>query len=481
MKDIILLHRNFRLADNPALYHGSLRGSYSVLFVFDEIYWRGNGRSYRQLKFAVECLAELDESLRKLNTRAQVFSGSLTDLADLLNRSFPNARIHFNQSTDTEYYRNEITSLKSKIGPLRYKEYSDFGVQLSNFDRDRWSQDWEKQMRMPILPDPSACAQMEIKLPGLKSIDEFFLLNKTKFSVYSNIQEGGSKKASLLLETFLGERCDGYQTKMSNPNDAESACSRLSPHIAFGSISLRTVFQRLERAIPQSEFKSDLNSFKRRLYWHCHFVQKLETEPEIEFRSMHPMCDALRESYNDEIIEKWITGQTGFPFLDACILFLRDKGWINFRMRAMIMSFASYNLWQPWQKTSPLLAQLFVDYEPGIHISQVQMQSGVTGINLPRIYSVTKQSLEQDPYLKWTTKRLPILAGLDQKNTHEAELKGLYLEKIVDLKSSAKRARELIWGIRGSREFKDLARKVYLKHGSRKRQGRSAGANRSLK
>ena len=261
---------------------------------------------------------------------------------------------------------------------------------------------------------------------------------------------------------------------MSNPNDAEHACSRLSPHIAFGSISLRTVFQRLEHAIPQSAFKSDLNSFKKRLYWHCHFVQKLETEPELEFRSMHPMCDGLRESYNSEIIEKWITGQTGFPFLDACLLFLRDKGWINFRMRAMIMSFASYNLWQPWQKTSPLLAELFVDYEPGIHISQVQMQSGVTGINLPRIYSVTKQSREQDPCLRWTTKRLPSLAGLDQKSAHEAELKGLYLEKIVDLKSSAKKARELIWGIRGNPGFKDLAKKVYLKHGSRKRQWASS-------
>ena len=234
----------------------------------------------------------------------------------------------------------------------------------------------------------------------------------------------------------------------------------------------------MEHAIPQSAFKSDLNSFKKRLYWHCHFVQKLETEPELEFRSMHPMCDGLRESYNSEIIEKWITGQTGFPFLDACLLFLRDKGWINFRMRAMIMSFASYNLWQPWQKTSPLLAELFVDYEPGIHISQVQMQSGVTGINLPRIYSVTKQSREQDPCLRWTTKRLPSLAGLDQKSAHEAELKGLYLEKIVDLKSSAKKARELIWGIRGNPGFKDLAKKVYLKHGSRKRKWTSSPSAR---
>ena len=142
---------------------------------------------------------------------------------------------------------------------------------------------------------------------------------------------------------------------------------------------------------------------------HCHFIQKLQTEQEIEFKSMHPMCDNLIPDSNPELIQKWINGETGFPFLDACIIYLRNHGWINFRMRAMIMSFASYNLWQPWQKTSPLLAELFVDYEPGIHISQVQMQSGVTGINLPRIYSVTKQSIDQDPDAIFIKSQIPKL------------------------------------------------------------------------
>ena len=125
------------------------------------------------------------------------------------------------------------------------------------------------------------------------------------------------------------------------------------------------------------------------------------------------MCDDLRPFENKEFIDRWINGETGFPFLDACMLYLREKGWINFRMRAMIMSFASYNLWQPWQSTSPLLGELFVDYEPGIHIPQVQMQSGVTGINLPRIYSVNKQSSDQDPEAKWIKQIIPTLNDID--------------------------------------------------------------------
>ena len=134
------------------------------------------------------------------------------------------------------------------------------------------------------------------------------------------------------------------------------------------------------------------------------------------------------------------------------------------------MSFASYNMWQPWQKTSPLLAKLFTDYEPGIHISQVQMQSGVTGINLPRIYSVAKQSIDQDPSADWIKSLIPKLDNINPKLIHNAELNESYIPKIVDLKSSTKFARDQIWGIRKSKIFKDEAKKVYLKHGSRRKR-----------
>ena len=284
------------------------------------------------------------------------------------------------------------------------------------------------------------------------------------------IQKGGSLEADRLLDSFLFERCEGYSKKMSSPIDAENSCSRLSPHIAFGSISIRQIYQKLTDFFPVSNHKSDLNSFRKRLYWHCHFIQKLETEPELEFNSMHSMCDELRPNFDSEIIEKWIQGRTGFPFLDACILYLKEYGWINFRMRAMIMSFASYNLWQPWQKTSPLLAKLFVDYEPGIHISQVQMQSGVTGINLPRIYSVSKQSMDHDINADWIKRVIPELQSSDSESIHYANLGKQYIEPITDLRKSSKAAREKIWSIRSDVKFKNIAKKVYLKHGSRMRR-----------
>ncbi|WP_413769205.1 FAD-binding domain-containing protein, partial [Vibrio vulnificus] len=61
----------------------------------------------------------------------------------------------------------------------------------------------------------------------------------------------------------------------------------------------------------------------------------------------------------------WIEGRTGFPMVDACMRMLRTTGWVNFRMRAMLVAFASYQLWLDWRHTAPMLAREFLDYEPG--------------------------------------------------------------------------------------------------------------------
>ena len=466
MTDLIILNRNLRLHDNPAMHFGSLRSNYLVIYLYDKTYWKGNGKSMRQLKFSNDCLAELNDGLKKFDSKVNIFEGTFNDLKIWIKKNFNDFFIHINHCTDIKYFRDGFSKFTDSF-PGKINVYNDFGLQLNNFDRDSWSRNWNKIMDSQILENPKKSKlKLDTKLLNFSSFS-----NKVKNSLVNldNIQKGGSSQAYQLLESFLSERCKDYRVKMSSPIQSEQSCSRLSPHFTFGSISIREVYQILNKYYSKSQNKSDLYSFKKRLYWHCHFIQKLHTEPELEFYSMHRMCDQLRLEQDDELIDKWFNGETGFPFLDACMKYLHRYGWINFRMRAMIMSFASYNLWQPWQKTSPLLAQLFTDYEPGIHISQVQMQSGVTGINLPRIYSVSKQSEDQDPDATWIKSIFPQLNEVDPRLIHTAELDNIYLPRIIDLKSSARDARERIWSIRKSNEFKKEAAAVYIKHGSRKK------------
>jgi len=102
--------------------------------------------------------------------------------------------------------------------------------------------------------------------------------------------------------------------------------------------------------------------------------------------------------------------------IDACMRALHRHGWINFRMRAMLISFASYQLWLHWKRLTEYLARQFIDFEPGIHYSQIQMQSGVTGVNTICIYSPEKQLIEQDPEGSFVRKHVPELQALSMND-----------------------------------------------------------------
>ncbi len=225
-----------------------------------------------------------------------------------------------------------------------------------------------------------------------------------------------------------------------------------------------------------------LRTFLARLHWHCHFIQKLEDAPRHESRNVHSGYDGLRESAFDEgRFAAWAAGQSGFPFVDACMRCLSATGWINFRMRAMLMSFAAHHLWLHWREPGLHLARLFTDYEPGIHWNQIQMQSGTAGINTVRIYNPVKQSYDHDPGGRFIRRWMPELADVPSMLIHEpwrmssieqaktgCRLGIDYPEPIIDHIASAKIARDRMYAVRRSLEFRREAQAIQERHGSRK-------------
>lgn len=301
-------------------------------------------------------------------------------------------------------------------------------------------------------------------------------------------QRGGRHFAEQALISFLYERGRDYTRDMSSPRTAVSGCSRLSAHLACGTLSMRETVQTTRRRRSQlrgerPDWGRSLAAFEGRLHWHCHFMQKLESEPRLESEPLQPAMAGLRRAAPDPArLRAWAQGQTGWPLVDACMRFLAHHGWINFRMRAMLISVASYQLWMHWRPTGLHLARQFVDYEPGIHWSQTQMQSGTTGINSLRIYNPVKQSYDQDPHGRFIRTWVPELAAVDDAWIHapwqmpltEQRRTGVridvdYPAPLVDHEVAAREARKKIQQVRRNARARQQSRAIYQRHGSRRR------------
>jgi deoxyribodipyrimidine photo-lyase len=483
--NVVWFKRDLRVADHAPLMHAARRGLVLPLYIVEPELWQEPDASGRHWAFISDCLADLAADLAGLGQPLIIRVGDAVTVLEQIRSDFGVATLWSHEETGNgwTYARDRRVARWARVNNVPWNQPRQTGVQRRLASRNGWAQAWDQQMAEPVSDPPRG-------LKPVGGIESERLPTAVELGLQPDPcpgrQRGGRREALQTLDSFLLTRGQDYRRAMSSPLAGADACSRLSPFLAWGAVSMKETMQatwgRMQdlRDDPDPSaraWRGALSSYAGRLHWHCHFMQKLESEPRIEFSNMHRAYDGLRPDIADPVrLAAWSSGHTGFPFLDACMRSLNATGWLNFRMRAMVQSFASYNLWLPWRASGLHLARQFTDYEPGIHWSQSQMQSGTTGINTLRVYNVVKQGYDQDPFGVFVRRWIPELATLPDSCIHEpwrrqdltVPLGQSYPLRIVDHEISAREARDKVYRVRGTRAFRREADAVQEQHGSRK-------------
>ncbi len=479
---VVWFKRDLRAGDHAPLAAAAKAGGRVLpLYVVEPEYWQLADVSRRHWHFIHDSLALLRVELAALGAPLVVRVGEIVSVLESIRSSAGKFTLYSHEETGNgwTYARDKRVRIWCRSHDISWLEFPSHGVVRKLATRDSWQAQRDARMQQPLVAPPTSLTPTTLEA-GMLPDKQDAMFGRLDIG---HVQQGGREQGQQVLASFLKERARRYTATISKPGVSARHCSRLSAHIAYGTLSVREIEQQTKSKLASLRGLSDpdatymargLRAFLSRLAWRCHFVQKLEQQPALETHCMHPAFEGLRELHGNEAwLEAWIHGRTGYPLVDACMRSLHDNGWITFRMRAMLVSFASYHLWLDWRQTAPLLARLFTDYEPGIHYSQFQMQSGVTGINTVRIYNPIKQSLEQDPQGKFIRRYVPELEAAAQSFIHEPWRMETppagYPAPIVPHEAAVKEARAKLSRAWSSPEFQEQARAVYQRLGSRAR------------
>ena len=401
-KAIIWHRRRLRLSDHAAVAYATENyDTVMPLFVFDPAFYGEDGLACdSRIAFLHDSLQSLEQLYTAVGGDLIYRHGDPVELLQRLSKQGWEVIATADPTARHGYQRDQKLSDKGIVNFVS----GDGLVRSDGWSRRNWEAEVEEwftaEQRKPNINDINF-EQLDEQV-SVDEIEEKYAITPQK----TNRPVGGRQAAVETLQSFA-RQIRSYPKNISAPSDARTGTSQLSPYLRFGCLSLREVYQYVMEHCPDCTGR---DMFISRLFWNRHYLQKLVDWPGWTERAANPVMEDLRsENYNSEYVRAWKYGETGYPMVDASMRCLRETGWLNFRMRAMCVSFFTDILQQPWKIGADYFHYHLIDSDPGINYTQWQYQAGTVGTDLMRIYNPIKQVEDNDPEGEFIKQYIPEL------------------------------------------------------------------------
>lgn len=447
-KSVFLFRRDLRLHDNTGLIQAQKESkAVSPLFILDDdIFHRIQQTRRNLIQFMFDSLSDLDGQLNEKNASLVLLRGSPTSVLDEIlkeNENIQSVQVNADYTPYSIHRDEKIRSVCEENG-VTFQQHED--LLLVEPHEIRTSSGTPYKVFTPFYKKAIQKNVPKPKINGdsnFKQIDSKFLVGDDVFDELlpeknNEIdQEGGRGRALEILGNL--KHYKDYEQHKDIP--ALRATTRLSAHNKFGTCSIREAYWKIADSLGK------FHPIIRQLYWRDFFTHVAFHWPHVYEHAFKRKYDAVEWSYNEAHFEKWCSGATGFPIVDAGMRQLNTTGFMHNRVRMIVASFLAKDLHIDWKWGEKYFTDLLIDYDPAVNNGNWQWAAS-TGCDAQpyfRIFNPWSQQKKFDPDCVYIKRWIPELADVSPAVIHRldkkhSEIDITYPKAMVDHSKERERA-----------------------------------------